>query len=66
VFRAASIDEHVARTAALAGPIAAAFANAPDDVLAAVRATAAQLASSYTTSDGVALPGQALLLTGHA
>jgi len=66
LFRIKSIDEHVARVGSLAGPMAAAFADVGPGVLAAVRRTAAQLATEYAAGDGYALPGRALLLSGRA
>jgi ubiquinone/menaquinone biosynthesis C-methylase UbiE len=65
-FHAASIDDHVDRVSALAGPLAAAFATADDATLAAVHRTAAQLAEPFSSEDGVSLPGLALLVRGHA
>lgn len=65
-FRAPSIEAHVDRVSSLAGPLAAAFAAATRDELEAVRRTAAQLASDHITTDGVVLPGRALLVTGRA
>jgi len=65
VFRAESIEEHVERVSMLAGPLAAAFAAADDEQLAAVRRTAAQLAAAYVTDAGVALPGRALLVSAR-
>jgi SAM-dependent methyltransferase len=62
-FDAPTIDAHVDRVSSLAGPLAAAFDAASPEQLAAVRRTAAQLAAGYTTSDGVSLPGRALLVT---
>ena len=65
-FRADSLDAHLDRVSSLAGPLAAAFAHASAEQLAAVRRTAAQLAADYVTDDGVALSGEALLVTGRA
>jgi SAM-dependent methyltransferase len=65
-FRAESIEVHVERVSSLAGPLAAAFAAASPEQLAAVRRTAVQLAAPYSTDDGVVLPGRALLLTARA
>jgi hypothetical protein len=65
MFRAESIDAHIQRVSSLAGPLAEAFATAGGERLAAVRRTAAQLAADYTTGDGVALPGRAILVTAH-
>jgi SAM-dependent methyltransferase len=64
-FHAESIDAHVDRVSSLAGPLAGAFAAAPAEQLAAVRRTAAQLASAYTTDEGLELPGRAVLLTAR-
>jgi SAM-dependent methyltransferase len=65
-FHADCIDEHVERVSSLAGPLAAAFAGASAEQLAAVRRTAAQLAADHVSPDGVALPGRALLVSGRA
>ncbi len=66
MFRAESVDSYLWRVSSLAGPLAAAFAAASAEQLAAVRRTAAQLASDYASSDGLAIPGRALLVTGRA
>jgi SAM-dependent methyltransferase len=62
-FAVESVDAHVDRVSALAGPLAAAFAAASDDQLAAVRRTASELAADHLR-DGV-LPGRALLVSGR-
>jgi len=49
----------------LAGPLAAAFAAATPEQLAAVRQTATQLAAEYIDDQGVTLPGRALLVSGR-
>ena len=64
-FHAESIEMHVERVSALAGPLAAAFAEATSAQLAAVRQTSAQLAASYIGNDGVTLPGRAVLVAGR-
>jgi ubiquinone/menaquinone biosynthesis C-methylase UbiE len=64
-FHAEHIGAHVERVSSLAGPLAAAFAAASTEQVAAVQRTAAQLAADHMTSDGVALPGRALLVTGR-
>lgn len=64
-FHADSIDAHVATVSSLAGPLAAAFAAASSEQVAAVRSTAAQLAADYVTDDGLDLPGMTLLVTGR-
>ena len=65
VFGADSVDAHVTRAVALAGPLAGAFAAASADQQAAVRRTAADLAAPYVTAEGVALPGRALLVSAR-
>jgi SAM-dependent methyltransferase len=64
-FQSESIEVHVERVSSLAGPLAAAFAAATPDQLAAVRQTATQLAADYISEEGVTLPGRALLVTGR-
>jgi hypothetical protein len=56
-------NEHFDTVASLAGPLSAALAAAPDDTLAAVRATAAGLAEAHRTPDGLVLAGRALVCT---
>jgi ubiquinone/menaquinone biosynthesis C-methylase UbiE len=66
-FHAESVEAHVARVSSLAGPLAAAFAAASEEELAAVLRTSADLAAPWTSDDGsVALPGRAILLTARA
>ncbi len=65
VFHVESIDAHLGRVSSLAGPLAAAFAAASPDQLAAVHRTVGQLTSDYATSDGFALPGRAILVSGR-
>ena len=60
-FRYADFNEYFAMVTALAGPLAAALAAASDEQLQAVRATAAQLTEQYATSEGLVLPGRALV-----
>lgn len=64
-FHADSIEAHVERVSSLAGPLAAAFATATPEQLAAVNQTATQLAGDHITEDGVTLPGRAILVTGR-
>lgn len=64
-FESESIDSHIERVSALAGPLAAAFARATPAQLAAVRQTAAQLAAEHIDERGVALPGRAILVAGQ-
>ena len=63
-FHAENIDTHIERVSSLAGPLAAAFAAATPEQLAAVRQTATQLAADYISDQGVTLPGRAILVTG--
>ena len=65
-FEAPSIDAHIARVSSLAGPLAAAFATATPEQLAAVRRTATDLAAPNATETGLAIPGCALLLAASA
>jgi ubiquinone/menaquinone biosynthesis C-methylase UbiE len=65
VFRADTVDAHVDRVTALAGPLTAALQAASPDQLAAMRRTAADLAAPYLTDDGVEIPGQALLVSAR-
>jgi SAM-dependent methyltransferase len=62
---AESIEAHITRVASLAGPLAAAFAVASAEQLAAMRRTATQLAADHVTDDGMSLPGRALLVTAR-
>ena len=64
-FHADSIDTHIERVSSLAGPLAAAFAAATPEQVAAVRETASQLAGDHITEGGVTLPGRAILVTGR-
>jgi SAM-dependent methyltransferase len=64
-FHAESIDTHIERVSSLAGPLAAAFAAATPEQLAAVRQTATQLAADHMSDHGVTLPGRAILVTGR-
>ena len=67
LFRAESIEAHVAQVSSLAGPMARAFAEASEEQLVAVRQTASQLAAPHTNADGtLSLPGRTLLVTGSA
>ena len=65
IFRAESIEAHVAQVSSLAGPMAAAFAAATPEQLAGVHETAARLAADHVGADGLVLPGRALLVTGR-
>ena len=65
VFLADSIEHHVDRVSSLAGPLTALLQAAGPDQRAAIRHTAAEIAAPYLTDAGVAIPGQALLVTGR-
>jgi hypothetical protein len=64
-FHASGIDAHIEQVAALAGPLAAAFAAASPEQRAALRETAARLAEPHVRDDGVTFPGRALLVAGR-
>ena len=65
VFEADSIDAHVERVGALAGPLALALQRATPDQRTAVHRTAAEIAAPFVTDDGVSIPGRALLISGR-
>ncbi len=65
-FLAPDIATHVERVAALAGPLAGALQQASSEQLAALRRTAADLATPYVTDSGLDLPGRALLVSARA
>lgn len=65
VFRAGTVDEHVARVASLAGPLATQLGAASPEQLAAFRRTAADLAAPYVTGEGLEIPGRALLVSAR-
>jgi hypothetical protein len=64
-FRADTVNAHVERVGALAGPLATALQAASPDQLAALRRTAADLAAPFLTDDGLEIPGRALLVSGR-
>jgi len=64
-FRAGSVDAHIDRVTALAGPLAGALGSASPEQLAAFRRTAGELAAPYLTADGLEIPGRAILVTGR-
>ena len=64
-FRADDIDAHVDRVTSLAGPLAVALQHATPEQRLALRRTAADLAAPYVTSDGIEIPGRALLVSGR-
>ncbi len=66
IFHADSVDAHVDRVSALAGPLAGVLEAATPDQQAAVRRSAAELAAPYITDTGVSIPGRALLVAGRA
>ena len=64
-FRSPDIRTHVEQVSSLAGPLGVALREAPAAQREAVHRTAAELAGSHVTDDGVVLPGRALLLSGR-
>jgi SAM-dependent methyltransferase len=64
-FHAEDVEAHVRRVGSLAGPLAAVLGTATEEQWASVVTTASQLAEGYVTSDGVDLPGRALVATGR-
>jgi SAM-dependent methyltransferase len=64
--RFATAEDHFDTVASLAGPLGAALAAAPPEMLAGVRRSAAEMIEPYRTDDGYLLPGQALLVTATA
>jgi SAM-dependent methyltransferase len=63
-FRAADIDEHIARVSSLAGPLAGVLAAASAEQRAAVHRSATDLATPYLSDQGLAIPGRAILVSG--
>jgi ubiquinone/menaquinone biosynthesis C-methylase UbiE len=64
-FRADTIDAHFERVSSLAGPLGTVLQAASPEQLAALRRTAADLAAPYVTDHDLAIPGQALLVSGR-
>ncbi len=64
-LHAPSFDGWWAMTTALAGPLAMVLSALPDDVTAAIRATAAKAAAPYMTSTGIEFPGVGLVAHGR-
>jgi SAM-dependent methyltransferase len=64
-FAVDDIGLHVERVGSLAGPMAAAFAAAAPEQLAAVRRTAMELAAPYATAGGWSIPGLVNLVIGR-
>jgi SAM-dependent methyltransferase len=62
----ATVDEYFDTVSALAGPLSAAINGASDAKRAAVRKSAIDLAAAHRTSDGLVLPGRALVCTATA
>jgi SAM-dependent methyltransferase len=66
-FTFASAEHHFDTVSALAGPLSQVLASLPDDQLAAIRATAAELLAPHRTDDGsYVVAGQALVLVAAA
>jgi SAM-dependent methyltransferase len=64
--RFSSTEEHFEVVAGLAGPVSAALAAADEQSLAAIRATTAQTVERFRTSDGLVVPGLALLCSARS
>jgi ubiquinone/menaquinone biosynthesis C-methylase UbiE len=64
-LHAPSFDGWWATTTALAGPLAMVLSSLPDDVTAAIRATAAEAAAPYMTSTGIDFTGVGLVAHGR-
>ena len=64
-FRSDSVDAHIDRVSALAGPLAGVLQAASPDQRAAFRQTASDLVAPYVTNGGVEIPGQAILTFGR-
>jgi ubiquinone/menaquinone biosynthesis C-methylase UbiE len=64
-LRSPSFDAWWARTAAVAGPLAAVLADLPAGVVAAVRDRLRVATAPYASAAGLDLPGLALLATGR-
>lgn len=60
-FRFPDFDAYFESVSAMAGPLAAALAAASPGQVQAVRQTATQLTERYATSQGLVLPGRALI-----
>lgn len=65
VFRADTIDRHITRVSALAGPLTAVLRDATDEQRSALRQTATGLASPYVVDGALEIPGRALLVSGR-
>lgn len=66
VSRYATADDYFDTVSSLAGPLSAAIAGASEEARAAVRTTAMGLVEQYHTSDGIVVPGRALVCTARA
>ena len=64
-LHAPSFDGWWAMTTALAGPLAMVLSALPDEVTAAIRATAAEAAAPYMTPTGIEFPGVGLVAHGR-
>jgi SAM-dependent methyltransferase len=63
--RFTSLEEHFEVVGGLAGPLSAALAGADEDSLAAIQATTAQAVERFRSTDGLLVPGLALLCSAH-
>src|SRR4051794_23000535 len=64
-FTAPTVEAHIERVSALAGPLAAVISSASPEQLAAFGRTATDLAAPYVNERGVEIPGQAVLLSAR-
>lgn len=62
--RFADADAHFEHVSALAGPLAVALGGASEELRAAVRRTAAEVAARFDTPDGLLFPALARVVTG--
>jgi SAM-dependent methyltransferase len=65
-YRASSIDEWWERTCVLAGPLARRLAALPEDAARELRGRAGDAIREYETSDGLEIPGVALIASAVA
>jgi SAM-dependent methyltransferase len=65
LFEAEDVAAHVESVGARAGQLAGALAAATDEQRAELLRVAAELAAPYVRATGVAIPGRALVVTGH-
>jgi SAM-dependent methyltransferase len=64
-YRAESFDEWIGRSSELAGPVAQTLAGLPAPARAELRERLQEAARPFTTADGIAFPGLALVASGR-